>query len=209
LKTMRYTFRLFSVKFDRFLSAWLRRSPGKIFLSFSIIREYLSDSQRIPWVYHYSRIATLEVRVLISGSASFSEKWMPHPPLTVFRSQHLLSGQHPPCYVLFLVFRFNHPPLTGLHRRFLLPRPFLQSTSLVTNLIIGRSQKKLRLEKYSLCFHILKHFPFLILTSLAKTCSTLVHCSLNNFRVNTSIILPCNLNSFGFQVSTVLTSEFQ
>jgi hypothetical protein len=67
-------FRLFSVKFDRFLSASLRRSPGKIFLSFSIIREYLSDSQRIPQVYHYSMIATLEIRVLISSSASFSEK---------------------------------------------------------------------------------------------------------------------------------------
>jgi hypothetical protein len=62
------------VKFDRFLSASFRRSPGKIFLSFSIIREYLFDSQHIPWVYHDSIIATLETRVLISGSASFSEK---------------------------------------------------------------------------------------------------------------------------------------
>jgi hypothetical protein len=189
-------FRFFPVQFDRFLSALLRRTPGKIFLSFSIIREYLSDSQRILWIYHYSMIATLEIRVLISGSASFSEKVdrSSSPDRLQVAALSIRSASSMICVIIG--FQFSHPPLTGLHRVFLPPPPVLQSTSLGTSLTIGRSQKKLRLEKYSRCFHILKHFPFLISTIRAQACSTLVRCSLNNFGIKASIIFAFRRQQF-------------
>jgi hypothetical protein len=143
-------------------------------------------------------IATLEILVLMNGSAFLSGK------VDVLSSPDHLQITSPPfrstsskLYVI-LGFWFSHPPLTGFRHSFLPPRSFLQSTSHGASFARGRSQKKLRLEKYSLCFHIFKHFPFRISTILAQTCSTFVRCNLNTFAVKARVLSWAMRHHFGY-----------
>jgi hypothetical protein len=128
------------------------------------------------------------MRVLISGSVSFSKK------MDISSSPDRRQVAAPPFRSAFsmlcviLGFSIQPSSVDRISLRFSSSSPIYAIYVTWDKSCNREISEKTEAGKIFTCFHILKHFPFLISTILAKTCSTFVRCSLNNFGIKASIV---------------------